>query len=51
MGVYVTCSMRKILSLLERERERERMRENERDDNNKLVFVHVNTYMDIIILV
>ena len=47
MGVYVTCSMRKILSLLERERERE----NERDDNNKLVFVHVNTYMDIIILV
>ena len=47
MGVYVTCSMRKILSLLERERERE----NERDDNNKLVFVHANTYMDIIILV
>ena len=49
MGVYVTRSMRKILSLLERERERER--ENERDDNNKLVFVHANTYMDIIILV
>ena len=50
MGVYVTCSLRKIFSLLSK-RGRERERERERDDNNKLVFVHVNTYMDIIILV
>ena len=49
MGVYVTCSLRKIFSLLLKRVERER--ERERDDNNKLVFVHVNTYMDIIILV